>query len=577
MTSSDKVKVRIAPSPTGEPHVGTAYIGLFNLAFARSHGGSFILRVEDTDQERSTRESEESIYKSLEWLNISFDESPVKGGDYGPYRQSERTEIYTRYCDELISSGAAYQCFCTKERISNLRDGQKAEGKRFGYDGHCRNLSKAEVETKLSEGLSSVVRLKMPQTGETVVTDLLRGQVKSKNELVDDQILLKTDGFPTYHLANVVDDHLMGVTHVIRAEEWIPSTAKHVVLYEAFGWDEPVWIHMPLLRNPDKGKSKISKRKNPVSLLYYKERGFMPEALVNYLSLMGWSFPSDDEKEIFSLNEFVENFDIKRVSLGGPVFDLSKLEWMNGNYIRTFSDEELTNRLVEFYENSDSNFWTKEHVEKLVPLLKERITVLSEFDELASFYHGTPFIDAFSDLLVSEGVSALRQDLNELRSYLDNKNPYWNKDGLEQCTLKMKPSQMKVALKLFCVEDVAGLSNQLFLNGKAFSLKLCKDGANTLKKLISKKRSTEDMTTILEELALSLDSISWFETGIEEHLKSFAESKDWGPGDLFMPVRIACLGKSATPGLYESMVLVGKGKCQKRLLSMVSLLKTVKA
>ena len=277
------VKVRVAPSPTGEPHVGTAYIGLFNLAFTRQNNGSFILRIEDTDQERSTKESEDSIIESLSWLNLNPDEGPLQGGPSGPYRQSERTQLYVEHADKLIESGHAYRCFCTRERMDALREEQKKEGKRLGYDGHCRSLSKEVIEKHLADGTSHVVRLKMPHTGETVVKDLLRGDVTYQNELIDDQILLKSDGFPTYHLANVVDDHLMGVTHVMRAEEWIPSTPKHVVLYESLGWIPPTFIHMPLLRNPDKGKTKISKRKNPVSLLYYKKRGFSPEALLNHL------------------------------------------------------------------------------------------------------------------------------------------------------------------------------------------------------------------------------------------------------------------------------------------------------
>ena len=573
MSQNKAVKVRIAPSPTGEPHVGTAYIGLFNLAFARSNGGSFILRVEDTDQERSTRESEESIYRSLEWLGISFDESPVVGGDFGPYRQSERTSLYEEHCQRLIENGNAYRCFCTRERMEALRVQQKEEGKQLGYDGHCRGLTQDQVDANRKDGIPCVIRLKMPKEGETVVHDLLRGQVVSRNELVDDQILLKTDGFPTYHLANVVDDHLMGVTHVIRAEEWIPSTPKHVVLYRAFGWEEPVWIHMPLLRNPDKGKSKISKRKNPVSLLYYRDRGFLPEALVNYLSLMGWSFPSEEEKEIFTLSEFIENFDITRVSLGGPVFDLSKLEWMNGNYLRALDDGELARRLCEFYENDD--FWNDSHIEKLVPLLKERMTVLSEFDDLASFYHGTTFIEAFSPLLLERGVSKVREGLNNLRTVLENKNPYWNRDELATCVSAMKEDERGFALSLFGADSLDSLSEKLFFRGKTYSLKLCKDGANTLKKLLPKKISVQDLATVLTELVASFQGLDWTEEALESRLKGAAEEKGWGAGDLLMPVRIGCLGKSATPGLYESMVAAGRERCSSRLASMVELLKKV--
>ncbi len=287
------VKTRIAPSPTGEPHVGTAYIALFNMALARRLGGKFILRIEDTDRQRSTKESERSIMETLKWLGIRWDEGPDVGGPCGPYRQSERSELYRKHAWELVEKGAAYCCFCTPERLEQLRKAQKAAKAPTRYDGRCRGLSPDEVRRRIDAGEKYVIRLKMPREGKTVFHDELRGKVEYENALIDDQILLKSDGFPTYHLANVVDDHLMGVTHVMRAEEWLPSVPKHVKLYEAFGWLPPKWIHMPLLRNPDKGKSKISKRKNPVSLRYYKKRGFIPEAMLNYLALMGWSFPEE--------------------------------------------------------------------------------------------------------------------------------------------------------------------------------------------------------------------------------------------------------------------------------------------
>jgi len=373
--SQPPVRVRIAPSPTGDPHVGTAYIALFNYAFAKKHGGKFVLRIEDTDRARSTAASEAAILRALRWVGLQWDEGPDVGGPYGPYRQSERAEIYAAEAKKLIASGGAYRCFCTAERLEAIRHEQRRQGLFVGYDRLCRGRPDDEGERRAAAGESFVVRMKMPLSGETTFVDRLRGPVKFDNAQIDDQILLKTDGFPTYHLANVVDDHLMGITHVIRAEEWLSSTPKHVVLYQAFGWQEPEWVHMPLLRNAD--KSKISKRKNPVSLDYYQDAGFLPEALLNYLGTMGWSISGDREK--FTLDEMVEAFDFDRVSLGGPVFDLVKLSAMNADYLRALSDGEIVRRLRE-WRLSDAK------LASLVPLVRERIQRLDEFVPMTDFF-----------------------------------------------------------------------------------------------------------------------------------------------------------------------------------------------
>ncbi len=369
------VRVRIAPSPTGDPHVGTAYIALFNYAFAKKHGGRFVLRIEDTDRARSTPQSEAAILRALKWTGLSWDEGPDIGGPFGPYRQSERALLYKQHAEQLLATGKAYRCFCTAERIEAIRHEQRRAGLFVGYDGLCRGRTPDESQGRVAAGEAFVVRLAMPRSGETVFTDRLRGEVKFENTQIDDQILLKTDGFPTYHLANVVDDHLMQITHVIRAEEWLSSTPKHVVLYQAFGWQAPEWIHMPLLRNAD--KSKISKRKNPVSLDYYKAAGFLPEALVNYLGTMGWSIAGDREK--FTLPEMIEAFSWDRVSLGGPVFDLVKLGAMNADYLRALSDEEVVARL-RTWRLSD------EYLKSLVPLVRERVQRLDEFIALTDFF-----------------------------------------------------------------------------------------------------------------------------------------------------------------------------------------------
>jgi glutamyl-tRNA synthetase len=368
------VRVRIAPSPTGDPHVGTAYIALFNYVYAKKHGGQFILRIEDTDRARSTPDSEAAILRALRWVGLSWDEGPDVGGPHGPYRQSERSEIYKTEVEKLLATGAAYRCFCTAERLAQMR--AAAKGKSFvGYDGQCRGIDRAESERRAAAGEAFVIRLAMPKTGETVVTDRLRGEVRFDNAQIDDQILLKSDGFPTYHLANVVDDHLMGITHVIRAEEWLTSTPKHVELYRAFGWPAPEWVHMPLLRNAD--KSKISKRKNPVSLDYYRAAGFLPEALLNYLGTMGWSIAADREQ--FTLAEMIEAFSFDRLRLGGPVFDLVKLAAMNADYLRALDDDGIVARLRQWRLGDD-------YLRQLVPLVRQRIQLMDEFVPMTEFF-----------------------------------------------------------------------------------------------------------------------------------------------------------------------------------------------
>jgi len=361
------VRVRIAPSPTGDPHVGTAYIALFNYAFAKKSGGAFVLRIEDTDQARSRADSEQMIFDALRWVGLSWDEGPDVGGPYGPYRQSERGPIYQRHAAMLIERGTAYRCFCTADRLNQLKIQQQAEKKSFGYDRRCRGLAPDEVQAQLAAGTPHTVRLAAPLTGSVTVHDRLRGDVVIDVEQVDDQVLLKSDGLPTYHLANVVDDHLMEITHVIRAEEWISSTPKHVLLYQAFGWDQPEWLHMPLLRNAD--KSKISKRKNPVSINYYRDTGILPQALLNFLGLMGWSFGDDREK--FTLAEMIDVFSWDRISLGGPVFNLDKLTWLNEKYIHELDYDQLVDALFGWRLN-------REYLRKVLPLVRERVKKLDE-------------------------------------------------------------------------------------------------------------------------------------------------------------------------------------------------------
>ena len=371
-----QIRTRIAPSPTGDPHVGTAYIALFNRCFAHSNGGKFILRVEDTDKVRSLKNSESNIIESLNWLGLTWDEGPDVGGEYGPYRQSERTKIYSEHVDILLQNKNAFRCFCTSERLDQLRKHQLQEKTQVGYDGHCLNLSDEEIESRLKQGEDYVIRMKVPESGDCEFDDLLRGNVSIGWPQVDMQVLIKSDGMPTYHFANVVDDHLMNITHVIRGEEWINSVPKHLLLYEHLGWEPPIFCHMPLLRNPD--KSKLSKRKNPTSIGYYEDMGYLPEALLNYLGMMGWTMPSGEEK--FSIQEMTNKFDINRVSLGGPVFDLEKLNWLNGKYIREeMSDSEFIKKYTQWAFDSES-------IKNVIPLVRERVDKFSDVVGLTSFF-----------------------------------------------------------------------------------------------------------------------------------------------------------------------------------------------
>ncbi len=398
------VVVRIAPSPTGDPHVGTAYIALFNYAFAKQRGGKFLLRIEDTDRVRSTKASEEMILASLGWLGFSWDEGPDVGGPNGPYRQSERLGIYRAHVDDLVARAEAYWCTCSAERLEGVRKEQMARKENPGYDGRCRFRDPAEVAAELARGVAGVVRLKVPRGGDDPkkgndgtaepvkvrFTDLLRGELEFDTREIDDQVLLKSDGYPTYHLANIVDDHLMGVTHVLRGEEWISSTPKHVLLYQAYGWQAPAFAHLPLLRNAD--KSKVSKRKNPVSLSYFKECGYFPDAMVNFLGMMAFTF--EDGREIFTLDDFVKGFQLERVVLGGPVFDLKKLLWLNGRYLREKrSDAELVSYLKE-------RLFSDDYLARVVAVVKERFEKSEDLIEYAPYFFTGGVSPAAEDLLV---------------------------------------------------------------------------------------------------------------------------------------------------------------------------------
>lgn len=438
------VRTRVAPSPTGDPHVGTVYQALFNYCFAKSHGGQFLLRIEDTDQVRSTKESERMIFEALRWSGIQWDEGPDIGGRCGPYRQSDRTELYQKHAKILIDKGHAYYCFCTSERLTELRLVQQRNNQKSKYDGKCRHLPPEIVAENLKQGLPAVVRMMVPSEGQCLVNDLLRGVIAIDYESVDDQVLLKSDGFPTYHLANVVDDHHMEISHIIRGEEWIPSAPKHLLLYGYFGWEAPTLCHLPLLRNPD--RSKLSKRKNPTSVNYYRQVGILPEALLNYLGMMGWTMP--DGQEVFSLQEMVANFDITRVSLGGPIFDITKLRWLNGKYIREKIDlDSFLTRLKDWRLNDT-------FLRQMLPLVKERVDTLGEVFPLAGYL----FCDGIA--LPSEAFAKFGLETELLKEILQvtlwslEKLRSWERDaiyGVFKGLSEQYDMKMKVFTKLFFV------------------------------------------------------------------------------------------------------------------------------
>ncbi len=386
------VRVRFAPSPTGVPHIGNTRTALFGWLLAHQTGGKFIVRVEDTDQKRYQPEALEKILAILEFLGLSWDEGPKVGGPHRPYFQSRRLKRYQKVAQELVDKGAAYYCFCSSARLNNLRQKQKASGKIPKYDRHCLSLSKSEIEKK-KKTTPYVIRLKMPDNQNFTWTDLVQGEITINSKDLDDQVLLKSDGFPTYHLAVVVDDHDMKISHVVRGVEWISSTPKHLLLYQALGWSVPKIMHLPLILGPD--KTKLSKRHGAKSILDYRDEGYLKEALINFMVYLGWSY--QDNSQLLSLEDLVEVFDYKKIQKQNAVFDIKKLDWFNAQYIRMKSDKELTKLLKPFApEEAD-----KDLLIKIVPLVKDRMTKLSEFGNLAGFFFEAPKVE---EALLAENV-----------------------------------------------------------------------------------------------------------------------------------------------------------------------------
>ncbi len=440
-----EVRTRIAPSPTGYPHIGTIYQAMFDFVFARKYQGKFILRVEDTDQVRMVEGAEKVVMDSLEWFGLSPDESPEKKGEVGPYRQSERLDIYQRYIQQLINQGDAYYCFCTKERLDEMRKEQEINHQPPMYDKHCRFLPKEEIDQNLKDNKPKVVRMKIPENEKITISDWILGGVEFDSNVLDDIVLLKSDGFPTYHLAVVVDDHLMKITHVFRGQEWLPSAPKHLLLYRFFGWEDnmPQYTHLPVILNTE-GGGKLSKRHGHASVDFYKQQGYLPEAILNYLANIVWNHP--DGVEIFEVSELGKAFNIpelgdppgkKQVDIysQGPKFDLKKLDWVNGEWIRKLPDEDLENRLIGYLTEisggslSSTKYENKEALSKLIPLVKERIKKLSDFVLLTDFIFDTPDYEKedFNKLKVEN----LKLKVNKVLEKLEGLEHPWKAEEFE--------------------------------------------------------------------------------------------------------------------------------------------------
>ena len=430
-----KIRTRFAPSPTGAPHVGNIRTALFAWLFARHNNGKFILRIEDTDQERSQEGSIEMILESLEWMGLDIDEGVKKNskieeiGNFGPYMQSQRLSIYREHAQKLLNKGHAFYCFCSEERLAQMRDEQQKRKEPPRYDGLCLALSDEEVDEKLKNGEKYVVRMKIPEDGETWFQDGIKGPIVIQNKIIDNQVLLKSDGFPTYHLANVVDDHLMEITHVIRADEWLASTAKHVLLYKYFEWDAPAWVHLPVILGPD--KSKLSKRHGAVSILEYRDQGYLPDAMVNFLALLGWN-PKTDQ-EIFSGEELIKQFDLKKINKNNPIFDVVKLNWMNNQYIKKMPVLSLRGSVLATKQSRIANIHglSNSALDKSIALVQDRMEKLTDFELLTAYLWNLPDYDA--DLLIPKNLDKSQTKSNlEIGLDICSKIGNWDEENIRK-------------------------------------------------------------------------------------------------------------------------------------------------
>lgn len=417
---SEEIRVRFAPSPTGYVHIGSLRTALFNYLFAKHHNGKNILRIEDTDQTRKVEGAVENLIESLGKLGITFDEGPVSGGDHGPYYQSQRLDIYKQYCDMLLESGHAYYAFETPEEIEEMRKLQQLEGKQTMYDRRARELGKEEVEEKLASGVPYVVRLRVPLGKEVRFNDLVKGTIKIETDIIDDQILLKSDGFPTYHLANVIDDHLMKISHIIRGEEWITSVPKHILIYEALGWEVPKMAHVPLILNSD--KTKLSKRQGDVAVEDYLRKGYLKEALVNFIALLGWNPGEGEENEFYSMDDLVKAFTIDRVQTSGAVFNIDKLNWMNNSYIKDYDIDKLTALAIPYFENTGIDLNNTGLIKKILLAIRVYLNRLDEIPEHTGIFTAeevTPEREELLSLLTTDSSKKVCEKLSSLIEGLD--------------------------------------------------------------------------------------------------------------------------------------------------------------
>ena len=451
--NSINMRTRFAPSPTGEPHVGNIRTAVFAWLFARKNKGSFIIRVEDTDQSRSVEGTIDSILQSLSWLGIDWDEGPDKGGEYGPYVQSERQKqgIYSKAAETLLESNQAYYCSCSTDRLDKLRKSQIKSSKPPGYDGHCRTKN---INQALTESKNKVVRFAMPKSGVTQVSDTIRGNIKFENALIDDFVILKSDGFPTYHLANVVDDHAMRISHVIRAEEWLPSLPRHINLYNALGFDPPIFAHVPIILAAD--RTKLSKRHGATSIKEFRSNGYLASAMLNFLCLLGWSL--DDKTEIFTVKELIEYFSIERVSKSSAIFDNQKLEWMNGHYIREFEQSKLISDLKSYWADFPVGTFdiepTMSKLEAVIPLIQDRIKTLKEAGPMINFLFSKT-LSYDTEMLIQKKMdfSSTLGALHKALLIINETDPF-NANNLEDALrlladkLSIKPGQLFGTLRI---------------------------------------------------------------------------------------------------------------------------------
>ena len=503
------IRVRYAPSPTGFPHVGNIRTALFNWLFARHHGGSFVIRIEDTDVARTVEGALESILSGLRWLGMDWDEGPEVGGEYGPYFQSQRRPLYREAAERLISQGDAYYCYCSPQRLDEMRKEQQKHKQPPGYDRTCRDLSAGERKKKEAEGITPVVRFKAPLDGQITFNDLIRGEVTFQYSTIDDLVLLKSDGYPTYHLASVVDDHSMEISHVLRAEEWLSSTPRHLLLYDRLGFEPPQFAHLPMILGTD--RSKLSKRHGAVSITEYQEKGYLPETMVNFLALLGWSL--DDKTEMFTMEELVANFSLERISRTAAIFNVEKLDWMNGVYIRSLSPEDFVQRALPFLDSGLPSEIKRplpeEYVKQIMPLIQERAKTLAEVPELTDFF----FIDQ----------------------------------------LRYDPALL-IGKKMDRESTVKALETAKQELGKLVVLQ-------------------ESATMVLEGEQQKLGQLEAFDAeSLEVTLRQLAEELGLKTGQLFGALRTATTGRTAAPPLFQTMAVLGKELCLKRIAAALALL-----